>query len=661
MKKSKISKRSREFSQEALQRLNEIKKMHNTNPFFDKLTDRDNALLLRKISQAGNAIAATKYKKFSFYKDAVKNARNIDAHSVKDDADTINGIYNNVFSWIDKSISELTRSIERSYSKNKDVRKFEKFGKAFDSEEKRMQLTDTLQSSYNNGQLKVEFDKPREKALSDTAISVLNPTDAKLKELLDFAKSQNGLEEAIQKEIVNWIENTNKILDKKNPFKDESVFVQELEKLSPQEVQNDIANVSSTYASLESVKTMKPNIDLSFYIKSFEDNVSTKDNKKTPKEILRDSEILSRNLQSDINKELVRRKTAWELEQIEIQRKELLKQLYEKIDKFKQLLETLESFTKNFGRLWDMAQSDFNDSGFDVLKKYGELLQNDEGLQKLANMIGRHYTEEQKFHKELRSKIVVETLFKPEPAYKGELCGLKLSDSITDSLPTEHALYSNPHTRQIFKMKYAQKQLLSYAYTRNMEYKKSHEVIEEVNVGGNLENKGPMIICVDTSGSMKGTPERVSKTITFALAQKSLEEERGCYLISFSTGIKIMDLSSFTSADGILNLVNFLRMSFNGGTDANPALEYSVKMLNNKNWKNSDVLMISDFCMGELKKDLTEKINTQKENKNRFFSLAVTNSGNESVISCFNKNWIYDTNSSNPNRYLIRQLNDLNV
>ena len=314
-------------------------------------------------------------------------------------------------------------------------------------------------------------------------------------------------------------------------------------------MQKEINNNISAYNKISSVKNFKPNIDLNFYKTSFEENVSTDKKKKSEKKIAEENEILSRNLKAEMQKELVRRKTDWELAQIEEQRKKLLRELYEKIEKFKKIFERLKSFTKNFGRLWDLAQGELNDNGFDVLEKYAELLQDDEGLRLLSQMIGHHHEEEQKFHKELRSKVVVDTVYNPEPAYKGEIAGLRLSDSLLDALPSELALYNNPTIRQIFKMKYAQKQLLSYSYTRNIEYKKTHEETEEVEVGETVEHKGPMIICVDISDSMQGTPERVAKTVAFALAQKSLDEERGCYLISFSTGIETMDLSSFNSTD----------------------------------------------------------------------------------------------------------------
>lgn len=658
--KNKISDRSREFSQEALQCIEEIQSKYKSCPVYEKLTKEENDALLFNIIQLGNAVAATNYKKFSFYSDAVKYARNATAHSTKNNPTAINEIYKNVFSWLHSAKKELSENIEKSYSQNKDIRREEKFGTAFSTEEKRKSFVDSVQSSYHNGHFYPNFTDSKENALSNAALSVLNPNDSKQRELLDFAKSQTSLEESIKKDIVEWTENTNKILEKENPFVEETVFNQQINPVFPKDLQMGIKKYISDYSKIQSVKTYKPNIDLDFYQNSFEENISTKKKKKSEKAIAEDNQIISRNLKAEMHKELIRRKTDWELAQIEKQRKILLKELYEKIEKFKKIFERLKSFTKNFGRLWDLAQGELNDNGFDILEKYAELLQDDEGLSLLAEMIGRHHEEEQKFHKELRAKIVVETVYNPEPAYKGEIAGLRLSDSLLDALPSELALYNNPSTCQIFKMKYAQKQLLSYSYTRNIEYKKTHEELEEVEVGETIEHKGPMIICVDTSGSMQGTPERVAKTVAFALAQKSLEEERGCYLISFSTGIETMDLSSFNSIDGITKLIKFLRMSFNGGTDANPALNHSVKLLEEKEWKNADILMVSDFVMGTLDSELEEKIKVQQKKKCRFFSLAVTSGGNNEVISTFDKNWIYDTSSRDSSKKLVRQLEEIN-
>ena len=85
-----------------------------------------------------------------------------------------------------------------------------------------------------------------------------------------------------------------------------------------------------------------------------------------------------------------------------------------------------------------------------------------------------------------------------------------------------------------------------------------------------------------------------------AIAKKCLDEERKCFLISFSTGIEVQDLSHFEKSNGLNVLVQFLRKSFNGGTDASPALEKSLELLSSNDWKNADVLVVSDMVMGVL-------------------------------------------------------------
>lgn len=193
---------------------------------------------------------------------------------------------------------------------------------------------------------------------------------------------------------------------------------------------------------------------------------------------------------------------------------------------------------------------------------------------------------------------------------------------------------------------------------------------EEVDVA-KKDQKGPVIICVDTSGSMqreflvensvserseRRTPENIAKTVTFALSKIAMEEERKCYLISFSTEIETLDMSDFKSGDALTRIVQFLRMSFNGGTDASPALKHAVQMLQKDGYKNADVLMISDFVMGTLPNDLVKSIEEEKKKNTDFYSLVIGSSGNQGTIACFNHNWLYDTSDSRAQRHLVEHL-----
>ena len=209
-------------------------------------------------------------------------------------------------------------------------------------------------------------------------------------------------------------------------------------------------------------------------------------------------------------------------------------------------------------------------------------------------------------------------------------------------------------------LKFAQKQLLSYAYERDNPILRKQITQEEVLVEkSDNEPKGPIIICVDTSGSMHGTPEQITKTVTFALAKIAMNEKRSCYLISFSTGIETLDLSSFKGADALSKLVQFLRMSFNGGTDAAPALAHAVEQLQTNEWNNADVLMVSDFIMNRLPAELEEKIKAEQEKETGFYSLIIGSDGNKQTLKTFNENWNYNPGNPAAQKELVRQLDTL--
>lgn len=381
-------------------------------------------------------------------------------------------------------------------------------------------------------------------------------------------------------------------------------------------------------------------------------------------------EALRRNFIADMEKNLIERKTKWEQERIDAMRKQFLEELYKKIQNFMRLEKLLSPFTKNFGRLWDLSKHPFETSGFEILDTFAKLLEQDESLQELADLLGRQSRTQAVFEKELRDKIVITTEWHPQPAYRGEINGLKYSNDIATALPCELALLKNPAAKKLFQLKCAQKQLLSFEYQNEQEELKESIEQEEVTME-KQEPKGPIIICVDTSGSMHGTPENIAKTVAFALAKIAAEQERLCYIISFSTDIETLEVKpnedmELTNADGgnyLQKLVRFLRMSFNGGTDAEPALRKALNMLAGSDtatgYKNADVLMISDFVMGNLSADLVTTIEQEKEKNTGFYSLVIGESGNNNTIACFNHNWLYDTNDTHASRHLVEQLHEL--
>ena len=656
-----ISDKSRHYTFVALEELKEILGENPKLPQINEMSRKDIRSLKDQVRSFFESVKNIGYKGFSFLEDC-KDVRNFVAHTTGDVKDEdIFEYFKIFFSFADKAKAELEQNVQRSYSERKEIRKIEKFGSSnFGNEIERKALTQSLADAFDNSIEDSEKLLFSQNQAAQEAKKFLQAENQEQKELLDFAKNHKELNQQIQEEILKTLQTAydeTEITDPKNPFYNENVFMRSLKNLSDEVLLKRIHDLQTLLYKTKTGKDNSTNFD--FYKKQYakllepesDENTEQKPKTKIDKHQL---EILSRNLKKDLQESLQERYTAWQLEEIDKKRKAYLEELYKKIAQFRKLEELLSPFLKNFGRLWDLSSADFNDYGFEILSDFADLLENDKSLQELADLIGRQNVETERYEKELREKVEIKTEFHPKPAYRGQISGLRLSGEISSSLPSELAMSKNEATKLYFAKKFAENKLLSYAYINRQKFYREEHGTEEVPVK-EKEQKGPVIICVDTSGSMNGTPERVAKTITFALAKKCLEEERKCYLISFSTGIEVQDLSEFEKGNGLLELAKFLRKSFNGGTDAEPALQHSLTLLQKNDWKNADVLVVSDMIMGNLSESLQTNIRSQQAKETKFYSLLVGNSGNKNVIDVFDENWSYNINSRDAMHHLVRQ------
>ncbi|MBQ3779576.1 MAG: VWA domain-containing protein [Fibrobacter sp.] len=614
--------------------------------------------------------------KYSWW-NSMRLSRNKTAHTKKDLSDKeFSGLCDTLFQNIQKISDDLCKiiGIHRHHSKKK--RKFENFApsSAFGTEADRKQLIDAMEdlaSPVEPTDIKIEFPQNDYAKLAEKTFSeILDHDDIK-----DYIQSHDGVSENIQTDILEWLQQTKETIDKEDPFLDESIFIEQQKKLSAIDVATDLTNENSKiqyhYRRLPSVSDSKrgaiapSNLNFNFYKNQFaeqkkEPKKDDKDKEPAQWKSLEQLEVLRRNFISDMEKSLIDRKNKWEQERIDEMRKTFLEELYKKIQNFKRLEKLLSPFIKDFGRLWNLSEGIFETSGFEILEQFAKLLEQDQSLQELAEILGKQNRAQSIFEKELRDKVVIKTEWHPQNAYRGEIKGICFSNDISSILPSELALMKKPATKKLFQLRFAQKQLLSFEYQRNVERTRKESTQEEVSIE-KKEPKGPIIICVDTSGSMHGTPENIAKTVTFALSKIALEEERKCYLISFSTGIETLDMSDFKKGDSLQKLVRFLQMSFNGGTDASPALQHAIKMLQSNDYKNADVLMISDFVMANLPRNLIDAIEVEKEKNTDFYSLVIGTSGNQGAIDCFNHNWSYNTNDIHASRHLVEQLHSIKM
>jgi len=326
--------------------------------------------------------------------------------------------------------------------------------------------------------------------------------------------------------------------------------------------------------------------------------------------------------------------------------------LVEYLEKLKSFYDTLFTFFGYLGRLWDLSEGAWQEVDWDEFEKYSKLLEQNKDIQELAEMIGRLKESEEEYEKELIEKTVITHEWKVDYAGKSEITSIHFSDDLNSLIPSEVALLSTPQTEQIFAKKFVEKKLLTYQYMDKYRLDIEKKELGEHNKKKE-DKKGPVIACIDTSGSMHGTPEKVAKTIIFALLKIALKEDRRCYVISFSTDIEVMEITNINHS--LEKLIKFLKMSFYGGTDATPALSKALQMLETENYKNADVVMVSDFIMPSLPTDLKNRISTQKEkNKTKFYSIAITTQTNTHFLDIFDVCWTLDYTNKDYMNYLVK-------
>lgn len=154
-------------------------------------------------------------------------------------------------------------------------------------------------------------------------------------------------------------------------------------------------------------------------------------------------------------------------------------------------------------------------------------------------------------------------------------------------LPSELSNLEDETLEALFYVRLLEKNLLSYEL-RGATFSNGEAVDSQAKRGG------PVVACLDTSGSMHGAPLLRAKALLLAIANVLRREDRALHVLLFSgTG----QLSEFTMASGTdaAGLLAFVQQSFGGGTDFETPLRRAIDLIaSHGDYRKADVLMISD-------------------------------------------------------------------
>lgn len=441
------------------------------------------------------------------------------------------------------------------------------------------------------------------------------------------------LAEYLNVNIRNWFKKTEKFIQQENPF---PKFRQQWKIWNSEFYRNkSVLNDKAIQEYQGFCKSIGIPFNHSFWNKKLEGNSEEK-------------EITSNLLLKEWQKNLDKSQAQWALAQIELARKNFLAELEKWLELIQQLEQQLSPLGLDFGIWFDDSLGSLTPQSIKELTRWANYFAQDKEAQKIADLLGKMRQIEQSSKIELVTQTIGITVPVTDVNSKEEIIGLKLGKELEYTIPSELALMADPDTAILFDLKYLESKLVCFELQGTTFQDEQNEITTEIESKED-DKLGPMILCVDTSGSMSGTPENIAKAMSLYLGNKAKAENRKCFVINFSIGIETFEISA---TKGIADLVSFLSKSFYGGTDAAPALRHALSLCQSESYEKADVLMISDFVMGSLPEILLSDIKKQREKGNQFHSLVIGNLFMENRLKThFDNEWVY-----NPNSHQIEQL-----
>ena len=201
------------------------------------------------------------------------------------------------------------------------------------------------------------------------------------------------------------------------------------------------------------------------------------------------------------------------------------------------------------------------------------------------------------------------------PDMPGETRGVHRSDRIARMLPAEAMLLGHPQLRLVWHARRAERTLLSYEDDDRMDevrLQRAHVVRPRPGVRpGPRHACGPLLVCVDTSGSMQGGAEAVAKAVVLEAMRAAHAQRRACHVFAFGGPDEVVDMELAFDVDAIEQLTNFLGQAFRGGTDICGPLDKALAKLEGAAWQQADLLVASDGEFGATP-DMSERLAAAK-------------------------------------------------
>ena len=228
--------------------------------------------------------------------------------------------------------------------------------------------------------------------------------------------------------------------------------------------------------------------------------------------------------------------------------------------------------------------------------------------------------------------------FKPSghfpTAAKSDITGITIGDNLSSLLPSETALLSCPATQPTFYHNYVEKRLQIFASASSGNAPVTHQ-------------DGPVIICLDTSGSMRGEKVEIACNLTMAITIIAQRRKRDVLVVKYSDWHFLLKVTKLSRQRE--DLEKFLSSYQGCGNAENELFRWLFKDIlpNEKAFDTADILCITDFGWEPLNDYTIKLIESFKRKGMIFYGLNVLGFEKwsfDSMTTVFDSLWKWSSN-----------------
>jgi uncharacterized protein with von Willebrand factor type A (vWA) domain len=188
------------------------------------------------------------------------------------------------------------------------------------------------------------------------------------------------------------------------------------------------------------------------------------------------------------------------------------------------------------------------------------------------------------------------------PDVPGELTGVHFSGRLDQMLPAEAVLLRHPVGARLWRARQAEGRLLAWQSEAVLSDWRPDPLARpqaaDCTPAPETLERGPILLCLDTSGSMRGAPEQIAKAVVIAALRAAHEAGRGCRLIAFGGPGEIVERDLGRGRAGLESLLDLMGQAFDGGTDVQTPIDRALAAVHEAHWRCADLLIVSDGEFG---------------------------------------------------------------